>query len=352
MTELAAVDGPYFEELAVGRVFDGAPAVTLTDGHAATHQAIVGDRLHLPLDAVLCTDVVGAGPLAHPALVWDLVIGQSTLATRQVKANLFYRGLVFRHTPLIGDTLRTRAEVVALRRNRPREGRPATGLATLRVTAVDQQERTVLDFWRCAMLPLRDERARTGPAETTRVRSGEGPSGLGRSAGHIDTDPAFPEVTDADFAAAVAGWRLDRFAARAAGPRHSDLKAGDTWEITGGDVVSSAPELARLTLNIAQVHHDAEAAGGARLVYGGHTIGIALAQASRALPSIVTVAGWHGCDHTAPVREGDTLRSVLAVERVAPLPPGGGLVHLRSRVRVAGAEPRDVLDWRFVAVLP
>ena len=50
------------------------------------------------------------------------------------------------------------------------------------------------------------------------------------------------------------------------------------------DVVSSAPELARLTLNIAATHHDSRV-GGRRLVYGGHTIGLALAQASRLLPN-------------------------------------------------------------------
>src|SRR5690606_11310680 len=76
--------------------------------------------------------------------------------------------------------------------------------------------------------------------------------------------------------------------------------------VTGGDVVTSAPELARLTLNIAKVHHDAAASGQGRLVYGGHTIGLALHQAVRALPELVTVVAWHGCDHTGPVREGDT----------------------------------------------
>ena len=53
---------------------------------------------------------------------------------------------------------------------------------------------------------------------------------------------------------------------------------GRCIEVIGGDVVTSASELARLTLDIAQVHHDARAGGGRRLVYGGHTIGIAAAQ--------------------------------------------------------------------------
>ena len=40
---------PYFEDLTVGRLFTGAPALTLTEGHAAVHQAICGDRLQLAL---------------------------------------------------------------------------------------------------------------------------------------------------------------------------------------------------------------------------------------------------------------------------------------------------------------
>jgi acyl dehydratase len=37
--------GPYFDELHVGQIFDTAPAMTLTAGVGAAHQAILGDRL-------------------------------------------------------------------------------------------------------------------------------------------------------------------------------------------------------------------------------------------------------------------------------------------------------------------
>ena len=49
--------------------------------------------------------------------------------------------------------------------------------------------------------------------------------------------------------------------------------------------------------------------------------------------------------------EGDTLRSRIELERREPLPGGGGLLHLRSRVTAAradGGEDAEVLDWRFV----
>ena len=39
------------------------------------------------------------------------------------------------------------------------------------------------------------------------------------------------------------------------------VRAGDVHVVVGGDVVSSAPELARLTGNVARVHHDASAGG-------------------------------------------------------------------------------------------
>ncbi|MEN3282677.1 MAG: hypothetical protein V7607_3817 [Solirubrobacteraceae bacterium] len=331
---MSVVAGPYFEDLRVGEVIDTAPGLTLTEGHAALHQAIVGDRLRLALDAPLAAAVLGAdAPLAHPALVCDVSIGQSTLVTQRVIANLFYRGLVLRRAPLVGDTLRTTTEVVALRQNSSRPGRAATGLAVLRVRTVDQQDRRVLDFWRCAMLPLRDQDAVTGHAD--------------------DLDATPTELDPTVLHTATAGWRLDAFRAAAPGPHLADLAPGQRWTLEGGDTVSAAPELARLSLNVAMAHHDRHAGGsGRRLVYGGHTIGVAAAQATRVLPNLVTIVGWHGCDHLAPVFEDDTLYSELELTDLEPLQSGGGLVHLRSRVRAQRAgESSDVLDWRFVGVM-
>ena len=52
--------------------------------------------------------------------------------------------------------------------------------------------------------------------------------------------------------------------------------------------------------------------------------------------------------------EGDTLSSVVELERKEPLAGGGGLLHLRSRVRAEreDGEAADVLDWRLIAVHP
>jgi len=233
----------------------------------------------------------------------------------------------------LGDTLHTTTEVVARRENRVREGRPPTGLAVLRIRTVDQQARPVLDFTRCAMLPLRD-----APA-------GEPGDAVGEAA-DLEAEP---------LRSAAEGLDLPAFRAAVAGPHFDAVADGWATEVEGGDVVDSAPALARLTLNAAMAHLDTSAAAhGRRLVYGGHTIALAAGQAARALPALVTILGWHAAEHTAPVFEGDTLRSRIALERREPLPGGGGLVHLRSHVTATRAEDgadEDVLDWRFVGVL-
>ena len=68
---------PYFEDFEHGQLFADAPALTITSGHAAVHQALTGDRLRLPLDAELSRAVTGAAEaLAHPNLVCDIAIGR------------------------------------------------------------------------------------------------------------------------------------------------------------------------------------------------------------------------------------------------------------------------------------
>jgi len=306
----------------------------LTEGHVAAYQGIVGSRLRLMLDQVLGPEVTGScRPLAPPGFVCDVAIGQSTLVTRRVIGNLFYRGLALRRQPFLDDTLRTSVEIVGLRQNRPRPDRSATGLVALRVVTVDQEERPVLDFHRCAMLPLRDSSGKTGRED--------------------DLDSLGDTIADDDLVQSVAGWRLDKLRGSTDGPHFDELSTGLRWTVDGGDVVTSAPELARLSLNVAFAHHDAAAGrGGRRLVYGGHTIGIAGAQLTRSLPAAATIAAWHSCDHLGPVFEGDTLRTSIEIEALRPLAEGGGLVHLRLRTdadREDGSVP--VLDWRPVVVM-
>jgi citrate lyase beta subunit/acyl dehydratase len=324
---------PYYEDLAVGDAFL-APGLTLTAAHAALHQAIVGDRLRLSLDGPLCQEVTGEHRmLAHPILVSDVAIGQSTAPSGRVLGNLFYRGLAARPVHL-GLTLRTTTMVVAKRRA-SLSGRQPRGMVLLHVTAVDAQGQVVLDYYRCPLLPARG---------LDSEEAGDDVRAVADRAAQRDVRDLIPSR-----------WRLEGLRREPLGVLFAGLRRGQSWTLEAGDTVTSATELARLSLNVAMTHTDATAgAHGERLVYGGHVIGIAASHLTRVLPDLATILAWRSCDHLGPTFEGDLLRSEIRIEEVEPL-TDGGLVHARILVSAEAENddaPRPVLDWRLTGLMP
>jgi len=335
-TNVIEISGPWFEDLHPGLEFD-APAITLNAGHIALHQALFGDRLRLPLDAAMAERVTGVRQaLCHPLLAINIAIGQSTWASQRVKGNLFYRGLALQQPVFTGDTLHTRTRVVGLRQNRLQAGRPATGIVALEMTTSNQRGETVLHFWRCPMIPCRDPEARTGHAD------------------HLDT---IGQAVNADVAreAVPRTWSLG-MAASWSGPRAADLAIGQRFRIEARDTITSAPELVRLSLNMAMAHTDSKLSHlGERLVYGGHTIFMGFAQITRALPNLISMLAWESCDHLAPVIEGDRLRTEFTVTDIVPLSAaegGGAMLRIEADCHASRGQPEQetrVLDWKFWA---
>jgi acyl dehydratase len=334
MSEPTLIAGPYFEDFSLGLEFD-APAVSVTAGHASWHQALFADRLRLPLDQHTSLAVTSsAAPLCHPLLAINIAIGQSTWASQRVKANLFYRGLLLRKAVHLGDTLYTRTQVVALRQNKPQAGRAATGIVALEMTTTNQHDEVVLHFWRCPMLPCRDPEAVTSHADNLDL--------VGRAVSATDVLAALPTH-----------WGLEA-TQRWSGLRAAALKSGDRFRIEARDTVTSAAELVRLSLNMAMAHTDSRVSYlGERLVFGGHTIFMCFAQLTRALPNLLTVIAWENCDHTAPVLEGDRLRSECSITQVVPAPDGrGALLRIEASCFAARDNPEtetQVLAWTFWA---
>lgn len=324
---------PWFEDFRVGDDFSDVPAVTITDGMTAVHQAIFGDRFRLPLDHVLSEKVTGsAKALVNPSLVCNLAIGQTTIPSQRVMGNLFYRGLVLRKPVFVGDTLTTTTKVVALKQNKIRQGRPASGMVALEILTKNQRDETVLLFWRCPMIPCRDPAADTGNNDS------------------FEMMPA--EIKVEDLLAAVPDWQYAAMAKDSI-----QIAEGVSIEIEARDTVTLAPELVRLTQNLAMTHTDAgRGVYGKRLVYGGHTISMAASQLSRAMPQIVTLLGWYHCDHTAPVFEEDVLRSVFTIQDQTPV-KGATLLKIHLEVFATRGDQAPVLeenvkvlDWSLAAL--
>ena len=152
-----------------------------------------------------------------------------------------------------------------------------------------------------------------------------------------------------------AGWDLEPLRAEPLGDRCSPSCGRGTYAVEAAETVTAATELARLSLNIAHTHTDAGAsAHGRRLVYGGHVIGVAASHVTRALPDLATILAWESCDHLGPTFEGDRLRSRVEITRLRAVRPTAGwsTCGCGRPPRAIDERPRDVLDWRLVALMP
>jgi 2-methylfumaryl-CoA hydratase len=315
---------PYAEDLTIGVPLETAPDITVDSGLAAQYLAITGDQLRLALSDPLSRTVTGQRRrLANPGLVISLSIGQSTVATQRVIANLNYANLTMQRPVHIGETIRTVVTPLAASWTRSGVDR-AKVLLSMRLTT--EKGETIADYQRLALLPVRD------PDRFQVVRT--------------NSTPVVPDLVD--FAACVPGsWNSPRRNSRV------DLAPGDILDDTLADTASSARELVRMTQNLAGAHRDARLGpSGSRLVYGGHTVGLAQASLSRTLPDLLTILAWRSCDHVAPVFEEDLLQFTTTVDDVVES-RGFRLADLSvtATAHRLGHEPSTVLRWSPVVLL-
>ncbi len=308
---------PFAEDLRLDEPLLPAPAVTLDEGMAASYLAITGDELPLALSAPLSHHVTrGAGRLANPGLVLGVAIGQSTVATRRVIANLYYRDVVLRRQVMLGETLSTTVTPVAAAWTRSGTDR-AKVLLDIEVDS-DHGER-VAHFQRLALIPV---------AEPARL-----------------VERAIPEAAPRPVLASFGQWLPEWDTSRV--PGRFEMLPGTEWVDPLRDTVSSARELVRMTLNKAAAHRDHTAGlGGRRLAYGGHTVSLAQAALSRTIVGLLTVVAWRSCDHVAPVFEDDLLETSVRVDEVLGVADGVALVDVTVEVTALRGDSRSlVLTW-------
>jgi len=322
--------GPLYEDFFVGATLPPLPSITVTEADNAIYRAVTGDQHALAADASLATAVTGRDTgVANPALVMQYSIGQTTMATRQAIANLYYRSVRVLRPVHIGQRLTTTTKVLGLKDSSPK-GDHFRGKVWLGITTTSD-DGPVVEYERCALVRGR------GPGQP----------------GHADDIPGPSDPTPLDAVAELApDWAFDRL------PR-TEWADGVAKPDPLRDHVDLAAPLARLTFNQAAVHRDiTTTANGRRLVYGGHVQGLAQASLTRMVPGLAHVVAWDGCDHIGPAFEGDLIEfRHTPVERAAG-PNRASIVRFEViGTKVAdgesgACEPVDILRWTPIVVAP
>ena len=318
-------DGPHFEDLHVGWSYTSG-GHTITPGHAAWFLAMAGDHNPLHLDANANVMRATAGSPVNTALTAHIAIAQSTRATREVVANLFYRDLLFMRPVTVGTTISTVTSVTWRKQATPRLDRPPRGKVLLRMVTVDETGAPLLQMERLALV-----RARQHNPES----ANEAP------------DPETFEPVDAATAAsawldllqpspvdALAGWRK--------GEARTDHLSEPVTDPLG---------LVRLTGNEARAHRAAShGQQSRRLVYGGHTLSLAQAALSRLLACPYAVVAWRRCQHPSPVFEEDELLTSASLQSTRAV-AGGRLIVLEVNTRVVSRSADGPVQIWLVEIL-
>jgi acyl dehydratase len=309
--------GPFYEDFVVGATLPPLPSVTLSDADNSIYRAITGDQHALAADARLYRAVAsGDGALANPGVVMHYSIGQTTMATRQAIANLYYRSVRVLRPVELGETLSTVTTVLGLKDSSPKgdQHRGKVWLGIVTSTAAGP----VVEYERCALVRAR---GRVSP-------------------GHDDQIPGPSDATPLDqLAVGLPAWDLGLLPA-------TEWELGDERVDPLRDHVDLAAPLARLTFNQAAVHRDATtSANGMRLVYGGHVQGLAQASLTRMLPGLATVAAWDGCDHVGPAYEGDLIEFSHRLVETTPAGTGRLMRFETIGSTVAADGSQEVLRW-------
>lgn len=150
MTVHAPWPGRYFEDFAVGDVFEHAPRRTVTTTDNIWFTLLTQNTAPLHVDHEYARRTSFGAPLVNSTFTLALVSGQSvTDISQNVFANLGWDEVRLPNPVFEGDTIRSRSAVESVR---PSRSRPEVGLVTVRTTGLKQTGETVAAFTRTVLV--------------------------------------------------------------------------------------------------------------------------------------------------------------------------------------------------------
>lgn len=327
MTKTKAVKtnaGRFFEDYAVGQVMDHAVPRTVSGGERALYHALYPARHALySSDQFAQNCGLPASPLDDMA-AFHVVFGKTVPdVSLNAVANLGYAQGRWLLPVYVGDTLRSRSEVIGVKQN----SNGKTGVVYVRTTGLNQRDETVMEYVRWVMVRKRDGDT---PAPETVV-------------------PKLPFALDVSDLVIPQGLDFSNYDFALAGDPHrwGDYDIGEQIDHVDGVTIEEAEHMmaTRLWQNTAKVHFDTSARpDGSRLIYGGHVISMARALSFNGLANAQMVVGLNGGAHANPCLAGDTVRAWSQVlDKAETSAPGVGAMRLRL-VATKGGAPFNLRD--------
>ena len=130
----------YFEDYAIGSA-RATTGRTITEADIVLHAGQTGDFFPHHMDAAWCATQDFGQRIAHGTLIFSVAIGMTASVINPHAMSYGYDRLRFVQPVFIGDTIRVRAEITALR-DHPK--RASHGVAAETVTVTNQRGDTVL----------------------------------------------------------------------------------------------------------------------------------------------------------------------------------------------------------------
>lgn len=130
----------YYEdyEVGAGRTTVGR---TITETDFVVHAGHSGDFFPHHLDAEFCKTLPFGQRIAHGTMVFTIGVGLTATIINPVAFSYGYDRMRFIKPVFIGDTIRSRVEIIA---KEPMEKRPGYGRVTERLTVVKQTDEVAL----------------------------------------------------------------------------------------------------------------------------------------------------------------------------------------------------------------
>ena len=142
--------GRYFEDFAVGDVYEHWPGRTITEADNTWFTLLTMNTHPLHFDAAYAATTEFGRPLVNSCLTLSMTVGMSVSDVSQnAVANLGWTDIRLPAPVFVGDTLYARSEVIALR---PSQSRPGQGIVTVRTSGRNAEGVEVISFERTALV--------------------------------------------------------------------------------------------------------------------------------------------------------------------------------------------------------